>query len=784
MKYVTSGIICSLLLSGCGGSSDGAAIAGLLQTAASEASSANSSLAENREYVEFALSGTVIDAEYDSARDIVVVLAGNQLLLVDGLTGVETPVPLPEPGVALSLSPDGNFAAVSHTNSISRVDLRAEATIDTVAVGAEEEMGDVVMGPEGLRAFGFPATGQWTNVTTLNFATGTFTEGQGGTSVREGTLAKLHPDGKRLYGANNGLSPSDIERYDLSSNTITLAYDSPYHGDYDFDGDLWFSADGADLLSKAGVVTQLADQRSQDMNYLLTLGDGDLQIASADMNESGREWLVLDQSDSNPLSGEQVEVYDADSGVLTASYTLPVLGELALESWKGAFVFAKERTDAHVVVAHDNIEDPTLARLFLLNPTVELAVGSVPKAEVEKFTSLRAGQSANLDGTLSSDPEDAALTYRWTVLSEPAGSSMADNSGAIFDFRSSVAGNYEIGLTVNNGANDSQMAVANVNVFSDDSSIIHRLDDVVHKAEYSATLHALVYISGRDQALKLVSLNTMATQVLPLSAVGYDLALSPGESFAAISHLNSVTLVDLQDMTIVDEQMVETESPAIVLDRSLRAHVIVGNNMVTIDFANNTAVVGDRVTLNAATLDINPRQDWIYAASNGVSPTDFGKITISGSSAVFVGDSPYHGDYDIDGELWLSEDGEQLMVAGGHTFYSSDSPNLDMIYRASLPDDIDIRSAAHSVERGEWAVLTEDRRDNDFISRVQLHGDNSLGRRLSNTAIGNIPVAGGSDLVGEGVEVFYNFQGTQLIVLSEGKNARDRYAVEVIDLSF
>ena len=71
----------------------------------------------------------------------------------------------------------------------------------------------------------------------ISLATGEETTSSG-YSIYAGTVAKLHPGGKAMYGADNGISPSDIEKYDIQSGTASVLYDSPYHGDYAMCGDL------------------------------------------------------------------------------------------------------------------------------------------------------------------------------------------------------------------------------------------------------------------------------------------------------------------------------------------------------------------------------------------------------------------------------------------------------------------------------------------------------------------------------------------------------------------
>jgi chitinase len=79
-----------------------------------------------------------------------------------------------------------------------------------------------------------------------------------------------------MYGADNGLSPSDIEKYDISSGVANLAYDSPYHGDYAMCGNLWISENGVHIYTACGNTFRSSSIQNQDMLY-----NGALQLRSS-----------------------------------------------------------------------------------------------------------------------------------------------------------------------------------------------------------------------------------------------------------------------------------------------------------------------------------------------------------------------------------------------------------------------------------------------------------------------------------------------------------------------
>lgn len=74
-------------------------------------------------------------------------------------------------------------------------------------------------------------------------------------------------------------------------------------------------------------------------------------------------------------------------------------------------------------------------------------------------------ETAFFDGNGSHDPENAPLTYRWTLVSSPSGAAATlapDGAKAILTPDPNVPGTYQVGLVVNDGWVNSAMAVARV----------------------------------------------------------------------------------------------------------------------------------------------------------------------------------------------------------------------------------------------------------------------------------------------------------------------------------
>jgi hypothetical protein len=178
------------------------------------------------------------------------------------VTGSEYDIALPLAPTSVSVSPSGTEAVVGHDGWISKVTLSPGSTATSYPVTAPTL--DIVHGGNGW-AYVFPTQNQWQNIRCVNLTTGAETLGSG--LIYAGTLGRKNPVRSAIYGADNGISPSDIELYDITNGTSMLVRDSPYHGDYAMCGNLWFSDDGNRIFTACGNVFRSSTNPSVDMTY-------------------------------------------------------------------------------------------------------------------------------------------------------------------------------------------------------------------------------------------------------------------------------------------------------------------------------------------------------------------------------------------------------------------------------------------------------------------------------------------------------------------------------------
>jgi len=211
------------------------------------------------------LAYNVIDAEYDSEHDRIVTISEGPyaLHILDPETATENVIDLPSRPNCVSVRPDGQYAGVGHNGIVTTVNLGSRTLENTYSVPTDAL--DIVMAPNWW-AYVFPRTDQWETIRCLNLASREVAMHEG-VSIYAGTLARLHPSGNVIYGADNGVSPSDMEKYGIETGVAKYLYDSPYHGDFSFGGNMWFSQDGTRIYARSGNVFVSDPAQEKDMQY-------------------------------------------------------------------------------------------------------------------------------------------------------------------------------------------------------------------------------------------------------------------------------------------------------------------------------------------------------------------------------------------------------------------------------------------------------------------------------------------------------------------------------------
>ena len=305
------------------------------------------------------IEGAVKDAEYDRTHDVIIALVNNELRKYDPQARTSSSVRLNLTPNCVSVSQDGTRAIVGHNAVLSLVDLTNMTLLKTMSVTADAF--DVVLAPNGY-AYVFPEEDQHEDIRCINTVDGKETLHTGTSSIYENTRAKLHPSGNYIYGADNGISPSDFEKYDITGGTAAYLYDSPYHGDYTFGGNLWISEDGNRLFARTMNVFGSSTDRTQDMIYAGKLDvDENRLVTTLDHSlAADRVYAVLTTGDSfDNIPDSTIQVFDGTYYSLIKTIDIPPFiipkggGSGEIFASQGMFGFFDSRGTAYYTIVRN-----------------------------------------------------------------------------------------------------------------------------------------------------------------------------------------------------------------------------------------------------------------------------------------------------------------------------------------------------------------------------------------------------------------------------------------------
>lgn len=211
------------------------------------------------------LKYSVVDAEFSTAKDRIIIASTNpnQLHIYDPITLADQTIALADVPTSVSVSPDGFYAVVGMDKKVAYADLNQATLLKTIDVSAK--VLDLVFADNGY-AYAFPKADGVEGIYSINLDKGSVVVDPS-TKTRTATLAKLRVKSNgitSLYGVAGGVSPSMLEKFDISSGTAKF---SGMKGMEDACGNLWVAADGATILTACGKLFRAADGTT-DLSYL------------------------------------------------------------------------------------------------------------------------------------------------------------------------------------------------------------------------------------------------------------------------------------------------------------------------------------------------------------------------------------------------------------------------------------------------------------------------------------------------------------------------------------
>lgn len=693
-------------------------------------------------------------------------------------------ITLPETATAVAVSPDGRLAAVGHLTSVSVVDLSSYAVLSTLEAGTD--VVGVSVADDGFVYTWSSSSTSWRNVIAIS-PTGVV---RNAASIFSGSDLKMHPSGTKMYTVDRSVSPADVRRLNIDSGSVPEVRDSPYHGGYNFCGELWIASDGGSLLTRCGLMLRATENPLTDMTYFYQIGAGSgpgtISIMQAAHSRLTNRWFVVPEASLPPYGAIEVSptvrVYSAPGGSPLATLPLPV-------SETGRQLYARtvspsQTEDVLYILAQDHPTNPQA--YYVLKSIVPVAppLDYPPEMIVQKYSAGLAGEPVRIDAGASFDPEGRPLSFEWALVSQPSMSALVlpELRNPALVFTPVVAGAYVFTVTASDGERVSAPQTVTVNVAGSGASMMYRMEGNPADWEYSKSLNLLAYIADNKRELRLLSLGDLSERRIDLPREGFRVGISPDGRRAAVSHTGLATLINLETGTLAGSQEYSADWGDIVLDRRYRAHIIprMGQwaSIVSIDFSTSSTGLSAWSSFAGSQLRMHPNGDWLYSATIAVSPSRFEKWITSVFPATNGNRLPYHGTYDIAGNVWVSEDGDAILAAGGDLFRASSDASVDMYYLDTLENNPGVIWADHSTERNQWAVAGREAiGGGQVVGKIYYYTDSTFEREGA-LDVAAIPDASGL-VTGDPIRVFFSDDGETTLVVTDSLTLADRVALQI-----
>jgi preprotein translocase subunit SecF len=200
-----------------------------------------------------------------------------------------------------------------------------------------------------------------------------------------------------------------------------------------------------------------ADSKVTTVSVTATVANA-APVANAGVNQSVviASTVTLDGTASTDANNDSLSYkWVLQSKPATSSATLT-----GATSAKPTFKADIAGTYVATLVVSDGKANSELAAVSILASATNLA----PVAKPGVNQSVVVGSKVSVDASASSDPNGDTITYRWSLLFKPVGSTATLSSASTVSasFTADLAGTYLLGLTVNDGKVDSPVVVLTV----------------------------------------------------------------------------------------------------------------------------------------------------------------------------------------------------------------------------------------------------------------------------------------------------------------------------------
>lgn len=375
-----------------------------------------------------------------------------------------------------------------------------------------------------------------------------------------------------------------------------------------------------------------------------------------------------------------------------------------------------------------------------------------------------AGDTARVSAAMSFDRDGDALTYAWQIDARPSGSAvtLASTNTPEVSLVPDLSGTYQLSVVVSDGRNTATGTVEIRALAAQASSVSLTFAPLISR--YSTGLDKLVSLAISPNAVRVIDPFNGAVESIALPTAGTDLQLSPDGKLAVVKHDGLVSLLDLQTASLIRTiSSLSATSTFVDDDATIMLYSPSWSDPTLTTINGRTGVKISESRGGYAYWYLNGlyanKVNSLLLVSSGVSPSDIAYVKMDPVTRQITGtsDSPYHGDYNIYGPLFLSEAQDVVFVAGGDFFRSTDLRHVGKLSGLTRS----ILSLSNSTLNDETLVLE----GNSTLPSVYRRYTGSL--MLPQADI-SMPQVNGAQSYG--IQVFHSSTGRHVLLAQTGSS--------------
>lgn len=383
----------------------------------------------------------------------------------------------------------------------------------------------------------------------------------------------------------------------------------------------------------------------------------------------------------------------------------------------------------------------------------------------------------------------------WLTVSPGSGTLAAGDSVSIAVNAVGAQTGSQGGFTIASNAVDApSLRVAATVIGALPSTGLSVLPYRVVDAEFNDATGVLVTVSDNPSTLHVHDMQTGDVWSVPLSKPPCCVAIRRDGRYAVVAHDALISYVDLVSRQVVNTFPTTSDAFDVLLPDNGSAYVFPRTDqwvdIHAIDLQTGAELKGGQIFAGEHAR-LHPSGTTAYGIW-ALSPADLQKYELlSGKAPTTLRDSPYHGDYPMGYDLWISQDGTRIFTAAGSVFRSSSVFANDMLYAGKMTGLGQARAIADNAPKSRiyafgtttspyyWGIP-----DTDRSGDIQSFDSSTL-NALGVTTLPKIP-SGAVQADADGWFMFPSADGQRLYMLLRAvpsAGLQNDWALYVVDTS-